>query len=168
MADASRRWRGSTEGGRLVARTVAAALLLVLLGFGVIAPSAEAFRTWCRTYPVVEIDGDLADIFVSAPAEARTLVSGPNRIVVRVPAGVRAKLVANDAGFGQGTEVLFDEAKRLRATDRGIEVEIEVYVPATDDEMPVKVEFAPRVVGLLSPASAEGTANEWIVLRTQL
>ena len=45
-------------------------------------------------------------------------------------------------------------------------MEIEAYVPATDDAMPVRVEFAPRAVGILWPASAEGTANEWITLRT--
>jgi hypothetical protein len=53
-------------------------------------------------------------------------------------------------------------------TDNGIEVLVEVFVPATDDEMPVRVEFAPRILGILWPASAEGTANSWVRLRTEL
>ena len=152
---------------RRLGKRMALAVALFLVGSALaLADPAAAIRNWCRTDPVVSIDGELADVFVSAPAEAPTLVTGPNRIVVRLPAGVRATLVASDLGFGKGTAVSFDEAKRLRVTDRGIEVEIEAYVPATDDAMPVRVEFAPRAVGILWPASAEGTANEWITLRT--
>jgi hypothetical protein len=49
-----------------------------------------------------------------------------------------------------------------------IELRIKVRVPARSDAMPIRVEFAPRVVGILQPAAAEGNANEWISLRTLL
>jgi len=44
-------------------------------------------------------------------------------------------------------------------------VSIKAFVPTNDDEMPVAVEFAPRVVGLLAPDRAQGLANDWIVLK---
>jgi hypothetical protein len=39
-------------------------------------------------------------------------------------------------------------------------------VPANDDHVPVRVEFAPRIDGLLVPAREQGLANDWIVLNT--
>ena len=142
------------------------ALLLALLLMPVVADGATATRAWCRTDPVVRIKGDLADVFVAGPLTAPLQVTGPNEIVVTVPRGVKASLVLNDLGFGQGNTVTFKRSRRLRVTRNGMEVRIKVRVPATDGDMPVRVEFAPRVVGVLSPASAEGTANEWITLRT--
>jgi hypothetical protein len=148
-----------------------AALLraLVLAGLALAsAADAAAIRNWCRTDPVVSVDGELADVFIAAPVEAPLLVTGPNEVVVAVPEGVRAEVILNDLGFGRGTETTVEASRQLRVTERGVEVRVEVYVPARDDGMPVRVEFAPRVVGILWPASAEGTANEWVALETRL
>ena len=41
-------------------------------------------------------------------------------------------------------------------------------MPAHDSRMPIRVESAPRVVGVLNSDSAKGRANEWIVLQTRL
>jgi hypothetical protein len=129
---------------------------------------AHAVVTWCRTDPVVVLEDQIADIFVSGPIDAPLLVTGPNQVVVTVPPGVQAALLVADAGFGRGTDVAFEEANWLRRRPDRIEIQVDVFVPATDDAMPVRVEFAPRIVGVLSPASAEGTANAWVSLRTAL
>jgi hypothetical protein len=143
-------------------------LVLVVAGLALAAATeVGAIKNWCRTDPVVAIDGELADIFVAAPVEAPTLVTGPNEVVVIVPRGVPARVILNDLGFGKGTETAVEESRALRETEHGIEVVIKVRVPARDDDMPVRVEFAPRVVGILWPESAEGVANEWITLRTE-
>jgi hypothetical protein len=34
--------------------------------------------------------------------------------------------------------------------------------------MPIGIEFAPDLIGILLPARAEGTANSWVVLNTVL
>jgi hypothetical protein len=148
-------------------RAVRCLLGLALLAALGAAPEAAAIRQWCRTDPVVAVDGQPADVFVAAPPDAPTRVTGPTRIEVAVPPGVDAVLVASTLGFGQGEEVAFDELPALAVTEQGIEVRVRVYVPA-DDAMPVLVEFAPRVVGVLAPASAEGTANAWVVLKAML
>jgi len=114
------------------------------------------------------IDGDVADVFVSAPPDAPLKVSGPTRIVVSTPPGVDAVLIASTLGFGRGEVVEFAQSPSLKVGPEGIELRIRVSVPATDDEMPVLVEFAPRVVGVLAPVAAQGTANDWISVRVVL
>jgi hypothetical protein len=141
-------------------------VVLVALAFALTAQAAAAGRGWCRTDPVVTIDGTIVDIFAAAPAKALLLVTGPNRFVVTVPVGVETRLIAEDLGFGRGVETTFAESSELRVTEAGIEVRVALYVPATDGTMPVRLEVAPRLLGLLRPASAEGTANAWVSLTT--
>jgi hypothetical protein len=143
-----------------------------LVGGGLAAAAgvrqAAAGRAWCRIDPVVIIGGELADVFVSAPLLSILKVNGPNEMVVTVPKGVPAHVVVPDlVGFGYGTDFRFAESSNLRQTDEGIEVKVEVYVPARSD-IPVRAEFAPRLLGILRPDTAEGTANEWVKLRTRL
>ncbi len=140
---------------------------LVLL-FALSTQGANAGTGWCRTDPAVAVDGHLANVFVSGPLDAPLLVTGPTHIVVTVPPGVDTILVASSLGFGQGEIVEFAESPSLKATAESIDVRIKVYVPATDDTMPVLVEFAPEVVGILAPSAAEGTANTWISVKTEI
>jgi hypothetical protein len=145
-------------------RRLLIAILLLMLALLLPATPAGATKSWCRSDPLVLIDGEFADIFVSGPPEAPLVVTGPTQIVVRVPRGVAASLVVADLGFGRGTEVSFAESRALRVTEHGIEVRIDVYVPAEDDTMPIRVEFAPRIIGILWPSQVEGAANEWVTL----
>jgi hypothetical protein len=114
----------------------------------------------------VTIDGTVADVFVSVPVADLLTVSGPTEFVITVPKGSDAYLVAAGVGFGYGEVVEFQESASLKATPTGIELRVEVYVPATDGSTPVLVQFAPRIVGILDPVSTEGAANAWISLRT--
>lgn len=148
----------------VVRRSVVPLVALVALH----AQSASASVRWCRSDPVVTIDGRIADIFVSAPLSAPLKVNGATEIVVTVPVGVDAKLVLAGPGFGRGEDVRFAESRVLRNGPGGIEVDIAVYVPARDDAMPVRVEFAGRLAEFLTPARAEGTANAWVTLRVML
>ncbi len=156
--------RNPTVQRRLICRTLGFAIL----GLGLLGPSASAGVGWCRTDPVVVIDGHLADIFVSARFDDLSKVNGPTDIVVSTPVGVDAELAIATAGFGYGEKVRFVQSESLKVTSEGIELRIKVRVPALDDAMPIRVEFAPRVVGVLQPAEAEGHANEWISLRSLL
>jgi hypothetical protein len=150
-------------------------LTLVTLAFVAMAPAASAARAWCRTDPIVVIDGTLADVFVSGPLLASLTVTGPTKMIITVPEGVKTQMILSDLGFLHGYDYEFRQSSDLQKTRRGVEVRVEVYVPARDDSMPVRVEFSPRALGLLgvlglNPAtvSAEGTANEWITLNAFL
>ena len=148
---------------RLLVVTTLVALMSIVL-----APGASAARAWCRTDPIVVLDGTLADVFVSGPVLAPLKVTGPTKLIVTVPEGVKAHLILTDLGFLRGYDFKFKHSSELQKTDEGIQVRVEVYVPARDSKMPINVEFSPRVLGLLNPDSAEGTANQWITLDTYL
>jgi hypothetical protein len=142
---------------------------LAILVLSLTAQAAAAGVGWCRSDPLVAIGGEVADVFVAAPPDAPLRVTGPTQIVVTVPKrGVSAELVLATVGFGHGEEVTFVESSHMKVTDAGIGVRIDVFVPANDDAMPVRVEFAPRVVGILNPAAAEGVANTWVTVATAL
>lgn len=143
-------------------------LVFLALALVLIAPSgpAQASIGWCQSDPVVIIGDDLTDIILSAPADAPLKVTGPNEIVVTIPDSLSGSVVSLPAGFGKGESVTVVQSPDLAANPGMIEVIIQVFVPASDDTMPVRVEFAPRGVGLLGPARAEGVANTWITLHT--
>jgi hypothetical protein len=129
------------------------------------ASSATAAVGWCRSDPVIMVNGNIADIFVSAPVDALVAVTGPTQIVVTTPPDVDAALIVSTFGFGRGEIVEFEQSRSLKITDEGIELRIQVFVPAINDQMPVEVEFSPRLLDILSPVTAEGTANDWISFR---
>ena len=147
-----------------------------LLGFGgallgarvgLLDRPALAGRGWCRSDPVVLIDGVLADVFTSGPLDALLTVTGPTQIVITTPQDVTISLAIPGLGFGRGERVTFQRSKKLKSTNEGIELKIAVFVPAKKD-FEVTVDFAPRVVGILKPRSADGRSNDWIDLSTKL
>lgn len=153
-------------------RRFAVGALLALLSLSMVAapatPAAAGFG-WCRSDPIVLIDGHIADIFLTAPLTAPLKVTGPNQFVITTPEGVDAHLILALIGFGRGEVVRFETSPELQRQANGqIEIEIAAYVPARDSSMPVGLEFAPNIVGLLWPERVEGTANSWLVLRTLL
>jgi hypothetical protein len=144
------------------------AVAVATLGLLVTAPETQAGKGWCRVDPVVIIEGQIADVFVGSTLSALLTTTGPIEIVVTVPTGTRVQHVISDLGFGRGYDFSFAESDALVATDDGVPVEVDVYVPATRDELPISVYFAPRLLGLLSPASADGYANSWVSLSTNV
>jgi hypothetical protein len=131
---------------------------------------ARAIHGWCKTDPIVQIDGQTADIYLSSHLEMKQLASGPAEVVVTVPTGVPVRLVATDPGFGGlGYDVRFAESGGLTDNGHVLEVRVKVYAPALDGlhgVLPVRVDFTPRGTGRLVPGEAEGVANEWVTLRT--
>jgi hypothetical protein len=126
--------------------------------------SAAAGRGWCRSDPVLLIDGVPADLFCTAPLTAPLDVTGPTQIVVTQPPDVAADVLVPDLiGFGRGVQLSFAHAPRLQRTPTGVEVEIAVLAPARTD-FALSVAFAPRLIGLLAPMRAEGHANAWLTL----
>jgi hypothetical protein len=156
---------------RLTRRAALAGFPAALAALAATSRGAEARRAWCRADPIVVIDGAIVDIFVSAPlgelVTALLTVTGPNQIVVTVPNGVNAWLLLSDLGFGRGNTVSFAQSADLQKTDDGVQVRVDVYVPAKGS-FPVRVDFAPRLLGILSPESTEGVTNSWFGLTTNL
>ncbi|MEA2584517.1 MAG: hypothetical protein QOF33_2602 [Thermomicrobiales bacterium] len=150
---------GRSRMSRLVAT---AALALAALGLLLTGPSAEAGKGWCRADPVVIIDGQIADVFGGSTPTILLKTPGPIKVVVKVPVGTKTKLVISDLGFGRGYDFRFAESRDLVKSGGKIPVRVEAYVPARGTKLPVTVYFAPRLLGILSPASADGHTNNWV------
>jgi hypothetical protein len=129
--------------------------------------SMRAARGWCRSDPLITIDGYLADIFSTAPLTALLKVSGPTEIVVSVPVGVPTAMLFAGPGFGRGEKIRFEQLDKLQQTASSIPVTVAVLVPAKED-FPIGVEFAPHILGILKPARASGVANQWLILETEI
>lgn len=128
---------------------------------------AAAGRGWCRSDPVLLIDGVLADLFSAVPLDSVLQVTGPTQIVITTPKDVTISLAIPGLGFGRGEKVSFERSRKLKTTADGIELKIALFVPASDD-FPVEVDFAPRVLGILKPESTQGQTNRWIKMSTSL
>jgi hypothetical protein len=142
---------------------------VALAAAGVIGDRQDSLagRGWCRSDPLITIEGVPADIFCTGRLTTPLLITGSTQIVVRVPVGVSTALVLAGPGFGRGEKLRFEETDQLQQSDSAVDLEVAVYVPAKND-LAIGVEFAPRIVGILNPARAEGFANQWITLTTQL
>jgi hypothetical protein len=145
---------------------VRSATALAIAGIASGARSTDAARGWCRSDPLILIDGELADIFCTAPLSMLLKATGPNQIVVTVPKGVKTHLVLAGIGFGRGEKVTFKTSKKLKKKNGRIDVVVKALIPAKED-LPVGVEFAPRILGILNPDTAEGFANSWVTLKTK-
>lgn len=144
-------------------------LIAFLFALSVTAPApASASVGWCRSDPVVLVNLTLADVFTSAKIEDLDKVTGATQIVIVTPPRVFATLSTPGIGFGYGEFVTFEESNGLKYTDSSIQIVVKVFVPASDSTIPIQVDFAPRIIGLLSPISIQGYANSWLTLRTTM
>lgn len=132
---------------------------------GATALGVDAARGWCRTDPLILIDGELADIFVTAPLEMLLQATGPTEYVVTLPKGVNGTLLLAGPGFLKGEKLRFEHSRKLKKTRSGIQIKVAVHVPAQED-LEIGLEFAPRILGILNPERAEGFANSWVSLKT--
>ncbi|MER3436298.1 MAG: hypothetical protein C4346_00960 [Chloroflexota bacterium] len=120
----------------------------------------------------MEIDGQLADIFLSSYVDMHVSTTGPAEIVVTMPLGSTGTALLSDSGFGlQGYAISFVNSAALTRQGTHTPVTVAVKVPATDDSLPVRVTFAPRTLDsslsdIVLGMSAEGFANRWVTLST--
>jgi len=139
-----------------VRRSFVGLVALILTGFALSSP-AYAGVHWCKTDPVVRLDGTLVDITVSIPAEYLFAVDGPTEIVVRTPEGVERELILNDLGFmGKGSVVRFVDGSG-EIVDGGFPISVEVYVPMDEAQL-LSGELAPVEVAVL-PHSGDGLTS---------
>lgn len=140
-------------------------MLLALLALTLTALPASAGRAWCRADPIFIIDGRLVDVMIAGPLLAPLQVTGPTKVTVTVPEGVRATHVLSDLGFGRGYRVAIQSSNELQVTAEGAQIRVEVYVPARTN-FPIRVDAGVGLLGILTPTSVEGTANSWVTLYT--
>lgn len=145
--------------------------IIALVAILAVVTSASAGRAWCRADPVLIINGDVVDIQVSSSLKMYSSATGPIDMVVYVERGTRANVILQDFGFGYGYDIRIETVRNL---DRGVRARVEMNAPAEDSSLPVAVHgtrvgtglsglFGGRL-DLLWLGTAEGSANEWVVL----
>jgi hypothetical protein len=154
-------------------RTIQALLALVVALSMVVAIApgqSEAARGWCTADPVVLIDGQLADIFVSSDPSMLTSANGPIKMEITIPTGSTGTVVLRDLGFLHGYSITWKYSSSLRHTTAHTQVQVRVYAPSRMT-LPVTVTFAPRslssgLLAVLIGQSASGQSNSWVSLKT--
>lgn len=130
-----------------------------------LAGDASAARSWCRADPLLRIAGQDVHVYITSSIAMLNAATDKIRLTVTLPSGIRGKLVDVLADFGKGYDVRFLSSSALQVVNGQVPALVSVYCPARDSMLPVTVEFAPVDTGPLTPASATGTANAWILLR---
>lgn len=131
---------------------------ILALAFALNSGPAMAGIVWCKSDPTVKIGGNVVHIDVYSTEGILTAVSGPTKVRIAIPQGVKAELLAQDDGFGLGWTVEFERQEDLRVSDRGVQTRVFVEVPASG-VFPVKVEIVDRGDDVLDRAFGETNAT---------
>ncbi len=122
--------------------------LVPLLALLSLTLPADAGFMWCKTDPVITLNGTIVDITTSIPLEYVPLVNGPVTYEVRTPKNTERHLVVNDLGFGHGSEMVFLDGSGT-IQDGEIPTRIDVHVPidrsglAPNETLPVEMVITP-------------------------
>lgn len=146
-------------------------LAALILSVAVGAPRADAARGWCMVDPLIMVDGQLADIFISSDPSMLLKASGPIQMVITIPKGSKGQVILTDLGFLRGYKITFEHSSKLTKTKSHTQIQVSVYAPNRGGKLPVKVTFAPRslnsgLLDILFGQSVTGKSNSWVTLKT--
>ena len=92
----------------------------------VVSPVAAGWQ-WCPRDPIVALNGQEVQIWVSIPEQYESAVTGPVQVDIRTPRGVEQEVIFTDEGFnGFGEEVSFFERGLLRGDEMDVDVRVRV------------------------------------------
>jgi hypothetical protein len=110
-------------------RRLTTASCVSLLALLLLAMPAAAGVSWCRSDPIVVLDGTEVQVWVAMESDYEHLVSGPIQVTIFTPNKVSKETTYLDDGFnGNGEEVRFRHRDKV-ADDGSFPVEIRVRVP---------------------------------------
>jgi hypothetical protein len=152
-------------------RFIGTLLAVLILSVTVGATRADAARGWCMVDPLIMVDGQMADVFVSSDPAMLLKASGPIDMVITIPTGSKGVVILTDLGFLKGYKISFKHSSALTKTKSHTQVRVSVYAPNKGARLPVKVTFAPRTLNsgptaILFGKSASGYSNSWVTLKT--
>ncbi|MDP9380986.1 MAG: hypothetical protein M3Q29_12725 [Chloroflexota bacterium] len=143
-------------------RRIVPTTLIPLLALVFLTLPTRAELIWCKTDPVVTLNGTVVDIQVDIPLDYVLLVNGPTSIEIQTPKSVARELILSGPGFnGYGEEVFFTDGGGV-VKDNQIPTTITVQVPidesqlSADEVVPVRVTVIPENA---LPVVAEGTSE---------
>jgi hypothetical protein len=152
---------GSLTRRTLIGRALPA-VAIALAGGAAIGRSrgVSAGITWCRTDPIITVNGQVFHVYVFATEEMYQLATGPTEIIVKYPQDTIAtgQLLPNDNGFGLGYKLTLQPASGLSQSGDRLKIKLAVRVPASDSSLPVGMEAVLAADGTLL-ASKTSYAN---------
>lgn len=96
--------------------------------FGLAMPARADIR-WCRTDPIITLNGAVVDISVAIPLEYVPLVNGPVQYEIQTPMSTKRQVILNDVGYnGHGSKVIFKDGSGT-VQDGEIPTTVRVYIP---------------------------------------
>ncbi len=110
-------------------------ILVLLLVTLIPVPHAGATAIWCKSDPVVRLNGTVVDITIGIPLEYIALVDGPVRYEIRTPRSTTRQLLVSGPGFnGYGEEVFFTDGDGVVVNNQ-IPTRILVTVPIDESRL---------------------------------
>jgi hypothetical protein len=146
---------------RMVTRMLAGGALTVVSSGLLIPHSAQAGISWCRTDPLITVNGATGHVYVESIWEMFEYCTGPVKINVDVPKGADASAEPLDNGFGRGYNITFSNGNGLKSRGPFTDVRISARVPCQRQDIPVRVYFHSDDKPQFD-ATVYGVANEWI------
>ncbi len=120
--------------------------LVILLSLWLTGIPVSAGKGWCRSDPIVRVNGEDLQIWVAIPIDDLPDVIGPIMIDLIVPRGTINELVYVDDGFnGFGEAFRWVQGDHDVATDGSLTVTARVSLPIRNGRyVPMQVELIPR------------------------
>lgn len=144
-------------------RRLAIPVLMPLMAVLSLVVPAQARITWCKTDPIVLLNGVPVQLLISIPDEYLSLVNGPIRIEMRTSASVQREVVFTDAGFnGYGEEVVFTDLPGRPSQSGRVSAQIRVQVPIDKLQLGDRAQVPVQVVliaGDARPKYVTGTSD---------
>lgn len=144
-----------------VRRLAVIVAIFALVGIVFVRP-VGAGVTWCKTDPVVMLDGVIVDISSAIPLEYVPLVNGPVVYEVQTPKETSRQLILNDLGYnGHGSIVKFTNGNGV-VRDSNIPVRVTVHIPidtsrlSPGEQVPVELTI---IAEDLTLATTQGTSG---------
>lgn len=152
-------------------KRLAVTVLIQCLAIIALILPADAAVKWCKSDPIVRLDGTQVQILVAIPEDYQSLVNGPIAVEVSTPKSVDRELILTDAGFnGFGEVVHFTDLFSLSSIiqiNNTFTMRIRVQVPidrsslAETDVIPVEVTVIPdNASAVVVYGTADGTTAE--------
>jgi hypothetical protein len=145
---------------RRALRLAAGGLLAAPVALRLARPTAAA-RAWCRTDPGVTINGIRLQVYPERDAAEANTCTGPIRLVFSVTPGSTTSVDSQDAGFGYGYAISFEESAKVGTG----QYKVAMYVPAATG-MAVQLVCDP-VDPRAKTTDKRGSANTWLTVGTK-
>jgi hypothetical protein len=132
---------------------------LGLLALLVFSAPALAGVSWCRSDPIVELNGHRVQIWAAIPKNVESRVTGPIQVDITVPSSVSRKVVMTDSGFnGYGENVTFSTTGGSVMPDGSFWMTVVIRVP-----MDGFYQTVPVLVEIVQPdgTSQFFSGNQW-------